>query len=111
MKITFQGWGHNGKKHGPYPFTPWIPMRGSFVRGEPYYPMQWDGLLALGQLEIPKKERLSYGHYDVTLKFQKAELKNWLKSYIAAEPHEALDLIAEVLPDFKESMDRKKDEG
>lgn len=51
------------------------------------------------------------GNYRVLLEFQNAELKNWLKCYIAEKPDEALDLIAEMLPEaLKLSRTRQKGE-
>ena len=37
------------------------------------------------------------GDYHVVLEFEEAELKNWLKDYIANKPKEALVLLAEML--------------
>ena len=45
------------------------------------------------------------------LVFEDAELKNWLKNYIKHKPQEALDLLAEMLPEaLKSSRAHQKGE-
>ena len=98
MKIELFGCGNKAKKpHHPV-FRPKLVQSMGFADhylGAPGAPMEWaSGIVSWGQIEGLSLD----GNYSVSFTFEAAELKNWLKSYIAAKPEEALDLIAEVLP-------------
>ena len=62
---------------------------------------EWsDGYVVRGEIHSLKTN----GDYEVVLEFQDAELKNWLKNYIHEKPAKALKLLAEVLPEFIETL-------
>ena len=59
--------------------------------------MEWrHGCVSSGNIDGLFREKGS--DYEVELKFEDAELKNWLESYIAYEPGKALDLLVKMLP-------------
>ena len=70
--------------------------------------MQWlHGCISKGNIDNLRLD----GNYEVTLEFEDTELKNWLKSHIAAKPPEALDLIVEVLPLAVETCKKREIRG
>lgn len=119
MKISFKGYKRGERVHR-HLFKPWLgEARGDDQHreylgndrtywGRPYSPMRWylgrfsRGLIADLQL---------HGEYAVEVEFEDIELKNWLKSHIAAKPEEALDLIAEVLPLAVEACKKREIRG
>lgn len=107
MKIELVGCGPRGKLH-ELGFRPWHGERN-----------HWDGSLLYGSLGEPATwfsgrdvhgvlNGLSlHGNYEVDLRFEDAELENWLKSYIDTKPQEALVLIAKMLPLAVEKLKAK----
>ena len=103
MKISFEGCGPRGRgryhEHGPKehdlrPHKVYDPGGESFY-GTPGEPATWySGRFVHGVLNGLSLR----GSYEVYLRFEDAELENWLKSYIATKPQEALDLLAKMLP-------------
>ena len=103
MRISLQGYGPKALYLHKHVFTPWYGQAKregktilfSGTHGHEGSPMQWHfGRLVRGMLSGLNL----HGKYLVTLEFEEAELKSWLKSYIDEKPEEALDLIAEMLP-------------
>ena len=103
MKIELFG----KKPHHPV-FRPKLVQSMGFADhslGAPGAPMEWAfGSVSWGLIEGLKLN----GKYRVSFVFEAAELKNWLKSYITEKPEEALDLIAEVLPQAVESCKKRE---
>ena len=121
MKITLVSHGNRGKNSPHCPlFTPWVykkpygqykPDPNSF--GRPYVgrlgyggePMEWrHGSIVEGDIYLNAR-----GNFKVTLKFEDAELENWLKNYIDTKPQEALELIAKMLPLVGEKLKAKSE--
>lgn len=120
MKMTFTGCGNRGQKHScsfrPWHGTCYLGSNGHFSRdkngqaGYPGEPAHW----LFGRFLPGKLEGLQLGgwNYEVTLEFEEAELKNWLKNYIKHKPDEALDLLTEMLPEAVAKLKEKgKEEG
>ena len=119
MKITLVSHGNRGKNspHRPV-FTPWVykffsgqPKPSPDEFGRPYVgrlgygrdSMEWrHGSIVEGDIYLNAR-----GNYKVTLKFEDAELENWLKNYIHHKPQEALELIERVLPLCGEKLKAK----
>ena len=109
MKITFMGWDSGVKVHtrgfrpwrgtvridaGGFPNAYWQPGDSGPQVGSPDDPAKW----AHGRFVPGKVEDLSLnGNYTVMFHFEEVELKNWIESYIAANPKEALTLLADML--------------
>ena len=63
--------------------------------GWPSDPVEWEGGdIVRGEIKAASLN----GNYDLVLKFQDTELKNWIKSYIEHNPQGALELFAEMMP-------------
>jgi hypothetical protein len=92
MKIMFRGWGREVFPH-EVEVTPVTKTDGTFYPSERRRSLRWaNGMTAFGKVE---GLALS-GAFLAEFTFTEAELRDWLRSYLAAEPDSALQLISSV---------------
>lgn len=92
MKITFRGWGREVFPH-EVEVTPVKKANGTFYPADRGKSLRWDGALtAYGKVD---GLALS-GAFLAEFTFTEAELKDWLRSYLAEQPESALELIGSV---------------
>ena len=106
MTIEFNGY---SSPYGAPPIKPEFTSNvytpdGGCQLGSPGQPMEW-GPNGHASGEIGKV-RLN-GRYFVSFKFEDAELRNWLKSYVTAKPEAALQLLAEMQAEATISLAQK----
>ena len=91
MKLSFNGWGREVTVHN-HVVTPVLDKNNRYVTGTGTALTWTTARTAYGKVQ---KLALS-GSFLVTFQFEDAELKNWLKQYVAENPEEAIRLFGEM---------------
>jgi len=92
MKIMFRGWRREVVPHNRTA-QPVVRGGGKYTQGKSGDPLVWDS----ANRTYARLEKLALnGSFLLQIDFDDADLRNWLKKFVAEKPEDALRLIGEM---------------